>query len=69
MGDCDRTEGMPLALDLCCIAMEEMPLDIECVLFCNVRKSRKMLDLCCIAREEMALVFDYVLYCNGMKCH
>lgn len=32
-------------LGLCCVAKEGMQMDIECVLFCNVRKSRKMLDV------------------------
>ena len=36
---------------LCCVAMEEMPMDIEHVLFCDVRKSRKMIDVGCVAPE------------------
>ena len=48
------TEGNDFrSLDLCCVAKEGMQMDIECVLFCNVRKSRKMLDVGCVAREEM----------------
>ena len=33
--------------------MEEMPMDIERVLFCNARKCRKMIDMGCVAPEEM----------------
>ena len=33
--------------------MEEMPMDIERVLFCDVRKSRKMIDMGCVAPDEM----------------
>jgi len=40
-------------LDVGCVAMEEMPMAIECVLFCNVRKCRKMLDVGCVAPDEM----------------
>ena len=36
---------------LCRAAMEEMPMDIEHVLFCDVRKSRKMIDVGCVAPE------------------
>ena len=30
---------------------KEMPMDIEHVLFCDVRKSRKMIDVGCVAPE------------------
>ena len=33
--------------------MEEMAIDVERVLFCNVRESRKMIDIGCFSPEEM----------------
>ena len=36
-----------------CIAREEMAIDVERVLFYNVRKIHKMLDVGCVTPEEM----------------
>ena len=56
---------MLLVLDLCCDARKEMPMTIECVLFCNVRKCRKMLDVGCVAPDEMPMDIECV-FCFAM---